>query len=463
MNPFYGVLGVTVIAATVVLLVTPYYYLSLVPGLAVMVLLLLFRFPQAGYLFIVFLIPSDAFREVLGAGGTLSISKLVGLWILFVVLLSRLPRKSEPVALGSNLWVPLGLFFVVGLLSAMISGYPLMAFNGLRQLAAAYVFFALSLVFVDSETMLRRTLPRAIVAGVALSAVLAIAGFIFDIPWLAVSAEPEASSIKQGVGGANDPNVFSAMIIFSMPLTVYLFREAKRARIRLLMVAIFLVSIGAVVLTYSRGGALIAAVMLLLLVVEHWHRLRVVYIGWVGLVLMGALALTLAIVPPSYWQRQKSLADASDESLARRFSYLVVGWDAFQHDPILGAGPDTFRSLYAESQSGYAFAINEDDARRYAHNVYLDVLVGTGCLGLGSLLVVLAMAVRNFTRAARELAAAGRVSLAGAVRAYRLAFFSLLLYVLILSIFYEKFFWLSLALSQVALNLARPRPEKAPA
>lgn len=459
-NPFYGVLGAIVVAMTVGLLVTPYYYLCLAPGLAVLALFFLFRYPQFGYLLIVFLIPSDAFREVLSASRMFSISKLIGFWILLVALLSRLPRKSEPATIRSNLWAPLGLFFVVGLLSAMLSDYPLMAFDSLRQLAAAYVFFGLSLVFANGERMFSRTLPRTLVAGVVVSALLAIVGFVFNIPLLAVSVEPEAASIKRGVGAATDANVFSAMIIFSLPLIVYLFQEAKRARTRLLMAATFLISVTAIVLTYSRGGALIAALVVLLLVAQSWHRLRVIHLGWVGLALMGALVLVLLLVPSSYWQRQKSLADVSDESLARRFSYLVVGWDAFKQDPLLGSGPGTFRSLYAESRYGFAFAINEDDARRYAHNTYLDVLVGTGCLGLGLLLVALAVTARNFTRAARELAAAGRASLAGAVRAYRLSWISLLLYFLILSIFNEKFFWLSLALSQVALTLARSLPEQ---
>lgn len=443
------------------LLTTPYPMLALLPGLALMALIVLGRFPQLGFFALVFMIPLDAFTELIAVHSTLTIPKFLGAGIVIVTLSVILTRKKWPDTVRSNLWPALFALLIVCSLSMLFSEFMLTVFGNVRKLFVAMLFFSLTLVFVDSEKIFRTILPKVIVFSAALGAALSILGSIFKISWLVMTVDPDSEAITRATGASTDPNMFSLMILFSIPLVVNLVFGAKAWKKRLFWGVIFLMEIVTVILTYSRSTALVMCFLLLVLGLRYRRQLKSRYVGLIATGCLVGLIAMVVLVPSSYWERHKQALGHQDTSVQRRLSYLSVGRDEFLKSPLLGSGLGTFEIAYANSK--YAFADPYDlwgeTARRAAHNTYIEILVGSGLLGLGSFLLIIGLAWRNFRKAAALSRIGGRAELTSVILAYQFAFMAILLYLLSLSSLNHKYLWMSLALSQVALTLAKGLPK----
>jgi O-antigen ligase len=450
----WGLAVALVIGVTVRLFATPYYALAFLPGLLLVSLPLLGRYPQAAFYLVLVLVPFNAFSGL----EFLSLSQIFGVLALLVFLTRSLLTRDNPFDLRANVWPWLFVFLLISVASAILSDYRETSVTFLRYLLIAYLFTALTLVFV-TERGYGETVPRLIVASVAISSALLICGYFFDIPLFITASGPY--DIKRGTGATNDPNDFSAMIIFSLPLLTHWLFESRQALGRVLAVALLALNVTAVLLTYSRGGAIVLGITLGLLALQNITRFRARHTGFVIGAAAVSLVLTLALVPGSYWERLGSLSrPADDRSLGMRASALSVGWDAFKQSPIIGSGPGTWRDKNAESLLGLEFSKKEGVMQQAAHNSYLEYLVGQGLAGMVVFAVVIALTIRNFTVAGRRLQVAGHLRLASLTRAYRLSFVSLLLIFFTLTSNYHKYFWLSLGLSQIALRIVARQAER---
>jgi O-antigen ligase len=135
----------------------------------------------------------------------------------------------------------------------------------------------------------------------------------------------------------------------------------------------------------------------------------------------------------------------------RRAAYIDVALQSFKQHPVLGTGPLTFKDVWLNSIMAREFKIEE----RPAHNTYLEVLVGSGLVGLIIFLLLLWRALANFSHARRIFRDMGDIEMASLVGAYRLSFISVLIYFFIKSGIDHKLFLLALPLSETALRLAR--------
>jgi O-antigen ligase len=459
-KPLLWIAVMVLVATVAILLTTPYPVLALLPGLCLVALLMLGRYPQAGFFILVFMIPLDAFTGLSAVYPTLTIPKFLGFWIVLVAFFAVLTRKKWPATLRSNLWPALLALLIVCFLSLLFSENRLVALDNVRKLFVVMLIFGLTLIYVDSEYAFGTLLPKVVVFGAALGAVLSLIGALFGISWFTMSMAPDAAAIKRATGAATDPNMFSLMILFSLPLVAHLLFSAASARKRLFWGGVFLLEITTIILTYSRSAALVLCLLLLFLGIRYRHHFKPRHVGLVIVGLLIGLIAVAVMVPASYWERHKQVLSRQDTSVQARLSYLIVGRDEFLRNPVLGSGLGTFEIAYANSK--YAFANPYDlsgaSARRSAHNAYVEILVGTGLLGLGVFLLIIGLAWRNFQKAAALSRAGGHLELTSIILAYQLAFTAILIHLLTLSRFNHKYLWMSLALSQVALALARRVP-----
>jgi O-antigen ligase len=319
------------------------------------------------------------------------------------------------------------------------------------------LFFGLSLIFVNSEKTFQNTLPRVIVFSTAFGSSLSLLGPLLGVSWFAMSMAPDPGAIQRATGAATDPNMFSLMILFSIPLAVHLMVSAATPKKRLFWGLLVVTEMATIILTFSRSAALVLCLVLVFLGLRYRRELKPRYIGLVttGL-LIGLIALAMT-VPASYWDRHKEALSSQDTSIQARLSYLAVGRDEFLRNPLLGSGLGTFEIAYANSRHAFAnpYDLSGSAARRSAHNAYIEILVGTGLLGLGAFLLIIGLAWRNFRKAAALSRAGGREDLTSVILAYQLGFTAILIHLLTLSRFNHKYLWMSFALSQVALTLAQ--------
>ena len=457
LRPTLGLFCLIGIAISVYLLSTPYYHYALLPGLLILFLLLLAHSPQLGFYVIVFMIPYESFRVFTTPFGSLSVSKVVAFWIAISILFYSLPNKRYSLNIRSNLWPWLLVFFLISSVSAVFSDYPSMSLHSLRRLLVAYVFFALTLSFISLQDFCRR-LPAVLILSVSFSVLLSLVGYILDIPLFTIDMDLEPQSTGRLIGTVYNPNHYAFMLLFCLPLLVqWIFSSSSPTR-KLLALALFFMNIIGIILTYSRGGAIVLTVVLSLIFFQHLRKFNPKHLGFVGALGVVAFVIIVISLPSSYWSRQKSIrTGVGDSSIMGRISYLYVGWDSFKKNPVLGSGPGTFNQVYAGARYAFTpgYSRTKEDLRRDAHNTYLEVTVGTGIPGLAVFLTIVWFTLRNFHLAIKHFRFRGNQEMVSLVIAYRLSFFSILTYFFMLSRLSHKFFWLSLALSQVALRLSQ--------
>ncbi|MBU2552542.1 MAG: O-antigen ligase family protein [Proteobacteria bacterium] len=452
-SPLQAITWLLVVGLSVWLLTTPYYFLAPLPGLAIPLMLFFGRRPAWGFLIIIFLVPFSGYTGVSDAYRFLTISKFIGIFMVGLsFLLLIVDGQHRLVLIRSNLWPWLLGFFAVNLVSASMSVNPDESYDFLRRTITDFSIVFLALFFV-SDRIFTSTLPKVVIASTAISAALSIFGFVFNIGLFAMNVNSE--SVKRAVGATHDPNYFSAMLIFSLPLLVHFFIRAEKRSHKVLLGGVFLLNMSATILTYSRGGALILALVLVILLAGQRKWVRPRHLGLIAaLAVMAALA-GLFVVPSSYWARQKTVTDAeSDRSIGRRVSYLVVAWSAFKKHPLLGSGPETFKDLYQQTTYARMFQKAGLTNRRAAHNAYVEVLVGTGLMGLAVFLAAIGRMWINFGRAVKRFKDRGLDELASLAGAYRISFLTMLLSFLVLSANNHKYFWLCAGLSALSVRFA---------
>jgi O-antigen ligase len=464
LNLSIALIGAVLGVASVAWLASPYPALALVPSLGVILLLVLARFPALGFYFLVGYIPFQNYTTLLVVGDqdSFTIQKVIGSALIFALLISAILKKRSMEPLRSNLWPWLVGFWVSSLLSFILSDYPVPAASELRRQFLDLVYFTLALVFLTDQRVLSRNVPAVIVATVVVSALLSLVAYAGHIDSLSLTVQ-HGEDFWRGQGGSHDPNLFSSIVVFTLPLLVHWFHTTTHGGSRAAIFVFGAICIAAIVVTFSRGGLLIFAVAAIMIFIEYMGKLRPRHLGFFALTATVALIGFVVLVPQSYWERQSTTFSKSDiktdYSLSRRISYLVVGWEEFKERPILGAGPGTFAELYGATPYAQIYAEDETELKRVAHNTYLSTLVSTGLVGFLFFVGALVVAWRNYLRAEALFAKAGNDRMLSLTKAFKISFLTFLLTFVALSAENEKFFWLSLGISQAVLTVAKRRPE----
>lgn len=437
-------LAIILIPATLLPLFSPYPLLALIPGVAAIALLIIGSRPEIGLYAIVFLIPFGNFRNIGGPIENLKIHWILALVLLIILIIRLLTDRSFVTRLSSNLWPYFLGFLVVSLLSTLFSNYKTNAGAQVVLTLLAILFFALTISLVSREGV-KRHIPAVIAISVSLSSTFAVLGNVTGVAWFS-----EGETFSRSTGGTGDPNALAMQIIFGLPFLVFWITHARHLILRVLAAVMIAVNVAAMVGTFSRSGAMLLAACAMALVVINIQGIRPQKLG---LLLIGGAAVILIAgvsLPQSFWERQATLFSGDqDSSLSRRASYLEVARDAIVQRPLLGHGPGTFRDLYALTDWAQRFHRKGSTKRRYAHNTYVEVLVGTGLLGAAFYFALLGVALRNFVRTRQRLVALDDTYHKDLVSHYLVAFGFLLLYMTMFSDVYQKFMLLCLGLSQL--------------
>jgi len=447
-KPIELIIAVLIITISAGLLITPYYKYAFAPGLLAFVLFLFSVYPQTGYYLILFLIPFSAYTGT----GFFSISKFTGIWIFLIVLIQLLLRKRNTSSIKSNIWPLLAALFLISLISAILSVYPTTSFDNVRKLITAYTVFTLTLALVHKKGFCL-TFPKVIIWSVAITSFLTTFAYIFDIKFFAMGVEGD--DIKRGMGAAGDPNLFCSIVLFSLPFLFHFFFSPQKLLVKSFIFAAIIMCLCTVILSFSRSGAMVAALLLLFICIEYMGSFKAQHLGLFSLTVIITVIIAIIFVPPEYWDRMKTITKThADTSVGRRFSYLIMGWDAIKEHPVIGCGPGTFRDFYSLSAYAAQYTTELKHYWRSAHNSYLEIFVGTGALGFLSFLLLVLLAFRNFSKAKKHFKLKNNGLMASLTTAYRLSFVSMLLYYGMLGDIYHKYLWSSFALSQIAFNLS---------
>lgn len=451
-GPFQVLLAVFAGGSTLFLLASEHYRFALLPGLAILLLLTFTHWNRWAYYVFVFLIPFEFLSRLSESNKAFSFAKIIGAWLTLVVLFSLLLERARLETLRARLWFPIGLFCFVNVLSALFSPYPMTAADNLRRLAVAVTVFALTLFFVDRRGG-RRILPEVLIWSTIINYVFFLLVYLFDLP-LTIGGEPLFAS-RTIEPSYNIQGATSSFFVFLLPLLVHRVFFSTAAVTKYVYAALTLTAVSGMVFFGSRAVAITFIVVTIMLFRQYLRYIKPRMVGFFLAFLGAAAALTLTFVPTHYWTRMGAVVETqTDPSISRRVTYLEVSWEAFKERPFLGAGPGAFADIYSQTLQAVRFAETAEDLHRKAHNTYLEVLAGTGIVGLVAFLGVIAVSFGNFRRAVLVLRERGRHEDEFLVGAYQTMFVAHIVFILFASAAYEKLVWVLLAMSHVSVVYA---------
>ncbi|MFA5109103.1 MAG: oligosaccharide repeat unit polymerase [Patescibacteria group bacterium] len=357
--------------------------------------------------------------------------------------------------------------FIVGLsLTLLGSLNPMLSFYGIierQQGLSSYLFYFLWFVLVsfniltvnnkrrrgEDDKLAEKTKRVALVA--VLSASLVSLYGLLQIFGLDFTTWPEPPLLTHRVlSSFGQPNFLASFLLLVIPLSFYLFYESRRPLIKFAYFLAAASQLVCLVLTGSRGGLialLIAAALFLvyLLFSSSWRRWKKYLV--ISLFLLGAIGALGALnyLLPNHLS---SLFDLNSGSVGARVNFYLAAAEAIKERPLLGYGlenaGDVFIRYYQPDWGVYGEVGQSADR---AHNLFLDILLNAGAVGL----LLFTVLYYYFFRLARDNIRQKKQSALSLALAFgAAAYLSSLLFSFAFTTG-EIYFWLFLALL-VALN-----------
>lgn len=301
-----------------------------------------------------------------------------------------LTRESLLIAL---LW----LWMIVSLVCAaqvpLFAGHIQDGTDQLIQITKILLMTFVAMLLVNSRLRLRQ-----LVLVIALS--LAVRGLWAGIWGIAHGGEfrvygPHASFLE-------DNNDFALALNMTLPLLYYLIPGEKRRWARWGLWLCFVGSILSVILSYSRGGLLGLATVLVMITMTS--RYRIVALG----ILATSALLLLSFAPQQWTDRMDKMVHGDiDESAQQRLIGWRTGWNLVMDYPITGGGlaayPDVVVFQHYEPEK-----MPEGKESEGPHSIYFQALGELGFVGLGLFLLLLGtciLTLRTVRRRAKKQSA----------------------------------------------------------
>jgi len=399
--------------------------------------LLLVSRPDLGLLLVVFLIPFEDFNSLPGVPeSSLSVIKLASLVVFGATAVHFLVfRKKDSLTSAPQNWLIL-LFMAAIVISNLGAIAPEVTLSKTFKMARAISLYAVVINIVRTRTDLRRVIWILIISGL-ICTLYGIYNYHFN---------PSALDSSARVSGAmSDPNEFAAAMVVRLPLVSYLLFSEKHLGRKVLLALMAVALLYGIVLSGSRGGLLALALVTGLFIIRQKHKLVIL------LLILVLVPVLLNVIPLHIKERiglTPTKYGATDFSVERRQTYLEFGLQLLRQHPVTGVGLDGFSEAYARSQ--YRF-MQVTQTKRVAHNMYLEIVTGTGLLGLIPFLSLCLVSLYDIVRVAKKTATDSFLrdvanGLFAGTGGFLLASF-------FLSEQYEKTLWLLIALIVVLRSL----------
>ena len=261
-------------------------------------------------------------------------------------------------------------------------------------------------------------------------------------------------------GPLGDPNYYAQIMAALLPLAVLRIRAETNALLRLCaggIAALILVAIG---LTYSRGAALALVALIVFLVGFRLVKIRTAIVSLV------AIGILIASVP-DLRERVTSITSVgsatsvegddpdADQSIRARWTETQAAALAFADRPILGVGPENFPLHYQEYAQRIGVGVHTrvrsganrgEIPEREAHNLFVGIAADLGLVGLAVFLAILWTSMSRLARLRRR-AAKIDPEVANYAASFYLALLAYAVTGLFLTLAFERYLWLLVALA----------------
>ena len=422
---------VTTIHLTFILLLP----LALAIGIAV------FRKPHWGLVLLVSLIPAEGVRLL--PGSMLStLPRLAGI-LLVASLIPRFhvwrlikDRKNRAIVI-----------FVIALFVSLYAATDLQ--SGLIRIwsfSSVAIFYAIIIALIRDFVWLKRICLGWII-GASVTAGLALVQMGTGAHLHAIT-DGTVKGTARVAGFVGDSNSFALAVLAVVPLIFAEILSRKGFYKKLVFLILAPTNLLAMVFSFSRSGFLSLLSMSVLILIRFRHS-KLPLVTFIGCALIGA-----AIIPQEYWDRMSAMLSISTAgnfrrsfpSISARAEILKTTPYVFLESPLIGVGVGNVRDRTME-YSSYL------DSPKVAHNMYLEVLLGTGLLGFIPFMLLLWFTWQDL-RYVQRVSPGSPLSLYA--KGLEISFLTFLVGATFLSIANSKQLWLlfglSTSLKHIALN-----------
>src|SRR2546422_5130643 len=182
-----------------------------------------------------------------------------------------------------------------------------------------------------------------------------------------------------------NPNDLALMLNLILPLSVALLLGTRRPWVRTLLLAMIVLEVTAVIITFSRAGFLTLATTFAMYLWKHrkWPER-----GWAVSALVIVLAC-LPLLPSGYFDRMNTITNIESDSTGsaqERWRDMVAAANLVVQNPIVGVGVGMNIRALNEERGSYWLAV---------HNVYLEYALELGIPGLVLFLMLLAGCMKS--------------------------------------------------------------------
>ncbi|HKK07766.1 MAG TPA: O-antigen ligase family protein [Gemmatimonadota bacterium] len=425
------------------------------------------RRPVLGLVALVLMVYLDLSDILIRFHGLPSLLQLLAIPLLLAALVrwrGRVLEGASPAALT----VALLAYVAVFVASLAVAAEPALAQGRAVAAAKGFAICVLVALLADTPEKVRIgawTLAGGglLLAGIAL-AHAAVGAHGSDFGGFArVEYVPVYEDVMEvrAAGPLGDANFFAQILVAVVPIALLLAWKERNRWLQILALAAATVISVATLFTYSRGGALaLAVVVVCSLFAAHPSRRRLA-VG--GLLIVAALVL----VPRNVTRRLSTLGQLLpgrervseiDTSFQSRLLQARVAWEIFIDHPLLGVGAGNYTAHYYEYADEVGSAAPEYDnagGDHYPHDLYLELASETGFLGLAAFGAVLVLVFGYLRRAERSFFAEDQELHAALASALQIAVLGYLVSSLFLHGHFQRYLWILLGLS---LALAREAP-----
>ena len=174
-------------------------------------------------------------------------------------------------------------------------------------------------------------------------------------------------------GSFADNNGLAMILVMGVPLLVGIYLTEESAWIRWGSVVLAIFSIAAIFSTFSRGGLISLAVVVMILLARSG---RPITVGIVGVLALTMLLFTVSDeFKSTYTDRASSITDyRQDASMRGRYREWNTAFHVFLDYPLMGVGPDNLQAVRE-------FYVHDGSPFLTTHNAYLQMLVACGLPG----------------------------------------------------------------------------------
>jgi len=287
----------------------------------------------------------------------------VALIVALATLMGLVATRDKSSIPKDHALILMGLLWVLFVFTTYFSINQSAAWAYLNQISKIFLMIYVTVILINDATKLRYLLLI-----MALS--LGLIGLKGGV-WAVLSGGSHRVYGPAGtfVGENND---LALALNMALPLLLYLSKDEPRRWLKLLLKTCFVMSIVAIIFTYSRGGFLaLGLVSVLMMIKAKYKSLAVITLG------MSCL-LALWLVPAKWGDRMNTIQTyEKDGSAMGRINAWKMAWNLALDRPLTGGGFETFTPQVFRKYAPEADNIHD------AHSNYFEMLGEQGFIGLG--------------------------------------------------------------------------------